>query len=484
MNSILIFLIGNLLLTASAFAGGSSVGNGGDWFVRTLPLLKIQLPEDFGVVEGVQYKKVGLRKCSEDDLKRLEIPANVPDVVNAIYLPNREWKAYRVLIEGGKNLICSFGLADGNPTTALKTLVQNEDTDRVLYADYPDVGRQIKYSKSLGTISKLAYSIPALGTFLTNLDPRGTYAGYNLQDGLRVLGFPKSLYFKPQADAVDFVYIPLSIQDRNRPYFVQTVIDNSNAPVWRIILPVAFSQEDLPLAALAQALRESSGTGVWEAFYGIKFDPFVDHQLTQSIAWSSFNTTPTSKSLRMDLAHRHNFSEYAVMARPDLLSPQFNISFLPSVVDGHLNHAAFRHGETSGEMLLPVVSQRWRIGADVVHEITHALQQPCPIVGCSDDRLFEMEMEAHLNERQHLKEMVEILPMSKYADDAFNYLVAASLPNVMWANTLQKPVQRDLCEDVIISYQLDPAKIQNGTLKKFNCQMQFWNSHLTSRRRK
>lgn len=197
-----------------------------------------------------------------------------------------------------------------------------------------------------------------------------------------------------------------------------------------------------------------------------------------------FNATQISKLLRMELAKRYNFTEYAVMWNSDLLSPQININFLPSIVDGHLNHAAFRHAEVSGEMLLPIVSQRWRIGADVVHEITHALQQPCPVIGCSDDQLFVMEMEAHLNERQHIKEMIEALPMAKYADDAFNYLVAASLPNVRWAESLEKPIQKDLCEDIILGYELDLKKIKKSTLKKYNCQMQFWNSHLTSRRRK
>lgn len=471
MKLISALFIGSLLLGLKAAAGGgSSVGNGGDWFVRTLPLLKVQLPDDFGVVEGVQYKKVGLRKCANPDLKRLEIPENIPDVVNVIYLPDRQWRAYRVLIENGKHLVCSLGMIDGNPETSLKTLTRNEDTDRVLYADYPNVGRQIKYSKSFGTISQYEHLTPAIGTFLTNLDPAGVYIGYNLQDGLRVLGFPRSLYFKPQPEAVDFVYIPLSIQDRDRPYFVQTVVDHTKAPVWRLILPVAFSRDDLPVAALAKALQETSDHDLWIAFLGIKFDPFIDPQATTAAAWSSFNSTATSEALRMELMRRYNLSQYAVMNKPELLQPHFNVVFLPSIYDGHLNHAAFQHGEKSGEIRLPIVSQRWRIGADVVHELTHALQRPCPSAGCSDDRLFEMEMEAHTNERQHLKEMTLMMPTTKYANDAFNYLVAASLPNVEWANNLQKPAAENLCADVISSYRLDPEKIRKTTFEKFNCQ--------------
>lgn len=462
--------IATFLLSAQAFAfGGSSVGNGGDWFVRSLPLLKIELPDDFGVVEGVQYKKVGLRKCTETDRARLDVPADVPDLVNVIYLPNREWKAYRVLLERGKHLICSFGLADGNPNTALKTLLQNEDTDRILYADFPE-GRFIKYSKSLGTLSKFVTATSAIGTFITSLNSHGTYIGYNLQDGMRVLGFPRSLYFKPQTNATDFVYIPLSIQDHDRHYFVQTAIDNSAAPVWRIILPVAFSTDDLPIAALAKALRNSHDREAWKAFYGIKPDPFIGTTATSVMAWSSFNSTPTSTRLRSELMQKHGLSKIAVMSDPEFLKPHFEVSFVPSMLDGHLNRAAFRHGDKTGHITLPVVSQSWRIGADVVHELTHALQQPCPLAGCSDDRLFEMEMEAHINERQHLKEMVQMMPMTKFADDAFNYLVAASLPNVEWSNVIQKPIKRDLCEDVVLNYQFDPKKIHRDTFKKFNCQ--------------
>jgi len=474
--------LGLLTFGANTFAGGSSVNNGGDWFVRTLPLLKIQLPEDFGVVEGIQYKRVGLRKCDTQDLARLDESVNIPDKINVIFLPDQNWNAYRVLIENSKTLLCSLGLADGNPATSLKTLTDNEDTNRILYADFPEVGRQIKYSKSIGTLSKFAQSSPALGTFLTNLDPRGAYAGYNLQDGFRVLGFPHSLYFNFEKSPEDFIYIPLSIEDRDRTYFVQTVIDNSKDPVWRIVLPVALSADDLPVAALAKALRENTDGSLWQAFYGIKFDPFIDPQTTKTAAWTSMNQTPTSQRLRRELMQRFGVSESAAMYSPDLLAPQIEVAFVPSIVNGELNHPAFRHGDIGGKIVLPIVSQRWRIGADVVHELTHALQDSCGPI-CTDDKFFEMEMQAHLNERQHTKEMIQLFPLSKYADDAFNYLVAASLPNVEWVQNIQKPLKTDLCTDVILSYKLDPTKIKPSTKIKYNCQLPSSASGAASRRK-
>lgn len=472
-----------LLVTANStsYAGGSSVNNGGDWFVRSLPLLKIQLPEDFGVVEGVQYKRVGLRKCEQADTSKLSNSSNIPDKINVIYLPDRNWNAFRVLIENGKTLLCSLGLADSNPATSLQTLTNNEDTNRILYAVYPEVGRQIKYSKSSGTLSQFPYTDPAIGTFLINLDPRGIYVGYNLQDGIRVLGFPRSIYFTPESNPQDDVYISLSIQDRDRVYFVQTVIDNSQNPVWRIVLPVALKTEDLPLAPLAKALRDNTDGTAWKAFYGIKFDPFTDSQVTKNTAWTSFSTTQTSQRLRKELVLKFGVSQLGAMSSPDYLMPLFQVSFLPSILDGELNHPAFRHGERGGEILIPIVSQTWRIGADVVHELTHALQGPCG-PGCTDDRLFQMEMEAHTNERQHLKEMVEMQPLTKYADDAFNFLVAASLPNIEWATSYQAPIKRDLCEDVILGYKLDIGKIRASTLSQFNCQLHSKTLKLASRR--
>ncbi len=450
------------------FAGGSSVNNGGDWFVRTLPLLKMKLPEDFGVVEGVQYKKVGLRKCETKDIARLDDIAGIPDTVNVINLPDRDWNALQVLIENGKHLVCSLGIVDANPLTSLETLVNNEDTNRILYEVFPGVGRQIKYSKSLGTIGEYTFRLPAMGTFLINRDPRGSFIGYNLQDGLRVLGFPHSLYFKPESTPQDFVYIPLSIQDRDRVYFVQTVIDNSLTPVWRIVLPIAIAPENLPLPALAEAIQESKDGTVWESFYGIKFDPFTDPQLTKALAWTSASNTTTSQRLRNELVNKFGVSLLGAMHSPDLLKPVFNVSYVPSIADGELNHPAFRHGSIGGEIVLPIVSQRWRIGADIVHELTHALLGPCG-AKCNDERIFEMEMEAHLNERQHLKEMTVLSPLTKFANDAFNFLVAASLPNVEWADSIQTPVENELCEDVILNYGLDKTGIRPITLRKYSC---------------
>lgn len=455
-----------IALNTNAIAGGSSVNNGGDWFVRSLPLLKIQLPEDFGVIEGVQYKKVGLRKCDSHELSKLNDSTNIPDKINAIYLPDRNWNAFRVLIENRKTLLCSMGLVDNNPETSLQTLTNNEDTNRILYAHDPKLGQILKYSKSLGTTSRWAYET-ALGTFLTSLDPGGVYFGYNLQNGFSILGFPRSLYFNKENHPEDYVYIPLSIQDHNRTYFVQTVIDNSKAPVWRVILPVALNSDDIPLAALSKSYLENTDAS-FIGFQGIKFDPFTDPQITKQVAWTSANQTPTSQKLRLELISKYGVSEYAAMSSPDDLEPILKVIFLPSISNGQLNHPAFQHNKNGGEIILPIVNQRWRIGADVVHELTHALQTPC-LQTCTDDQLFQMEMEAHLNERQHIKEMRELFPLTQYADDTFNFLVAASLPNIVWTTSVQKPIERHLCEDVISGYNFDAKKIKKSSFKKFNC---------------
>ncbi|MBL7544532.1 MAG: hypothetical protein JNL11_12010 [Bdellovibrionaceae bacterium] len=458
-----------MFLSLLAQAGGSFVGNAGDWFVRTMPLLKFQLPEDFGVVEGVQYKRVGLRKCTAADLQRLKNKNDIPDKINTIYLPDRNWHAYRVLLENAKYLVCSLGLASSDSAQALQLLVNNEDTNRILYMDTVELGRQIKYSKSNGALTEVAYRLPAIGSFLTNLDPKGVFIGYNLQDGLRVLGSPRSIYFRAEAHAHDFVYIPQSIQDRDRAYFVQTVVDNSPNPVWRLILPVAFSKNDFPLYTLADALRKTKGFGpVVKAFFSFKIDTYVEEHLVKFSAWSSFSETPTSKRLRNELATKFDLPYLVRFNDHQYLAPKFQLKFVPSIVDGKLNHAAFVHGENFGEIILPSISQQWRVGADVVHELVHALQEPCPMP-CSVDRRFEMEMEAHQIERVHIEEMIKEAPETKYASDAFNYLVAASLPNVEWSTTLQSPIQKDLCTDVIEGYQFDVRKISDVTLKKFDC---------------
>lgn len=461
MRSI-VFLF-SIVFSLSVFAGGSFVGNGGDWFIRKLPLLKVKLPDDFGVVEGVQYKKVGLRKCDAKDLNRLKVKGDIPDKINVIYLPDQNWNAYRVMLENSKYLVCSLGVADKNPKTSLQTLVINEDTDRVLYR----TNGEVKYSKSYGSSEEKFGTLP-IGSFFINIDPAGSYIGYNLQDGMNAIGYPRSIYFKPEPVPADFVYISLSIQERDRPYFVQTVVDNSAAPVWRIILPVAFEKSDLPIAKLASELRSNQNMQLMRMFSGIKNTYYRNETTTRMLAWSSVNKTPTSQSLRRQLMARYGFDEYSAFYSPESLLPHLKINFVPSILGGKLNHAAFIHLGNSGELTIPIVSQTWRIGADVVHELVHALQTPCNS-GCDDDKIFDMEMEAHSLERQHLQEMIQMDPVTKYADDAFNYLVAASLPNVEWATTLRKPVKGNLCVDVISNYKLDIEKISSQTLAKYNC---------------
>lgn len=472
-----------IIITSMASTAGNESSGGGDWFVRTLPLIKIKLPEDFGVVEGVQYKKVGLPRCNEQELERLKVKSNIPDTVNIINLPDRNWNVIQVMIENGKQMICSLGPIDVDPTLTLKTLVDNEDTNRTLYFEDGNLGRQIKYSKNQGTVSKFSFSSShTMGTFLVHHEPKGVYIGYNLQDGLGVLGFPRSLYFKTTQEIHDFVYIPLSIQDHTKTYFVQTVIDNTQNSVWRLVIPIALNSKDLPIASLAQAIRESKENHVWDFFYPVKFDLYREQKFTKLQIWTRGKQTPTSELLRKQLIQKFGVNEVGAMFDPDLLKPQFNVSYIPSIEKSQLNHAAFHRGDNGNEIILPIVTQAWRIGADVVHELTHALQVPCG-PDCTDDRLFEMEMEAHTNERQHLKEIIELFPAAKYASDAFNYLVAASLPKVTWVDQLQKPLEQSLCVDVILNYQLDPEKIQTKTMKKFNCQFQLKNLKSTSRRK-
>lgn len=450
--------------------GGSSVGNGGDWFVKKLPILKFELPEDFAVVEGVQYKKVGLRRCTVNEVEKLNDSTLVPDKYNFIFLPDRNWSVYKVILEDAKYLLCSVGLVDSNPATALNTLLNNSDTNRILYFEDAIENKNIKYSKSTGILGKNNFAIASIGSFISNFNSRGVFIGYNLQDGYRVLGAPRSIYFNQEANPVDFVYIPLSIQERNRNYLVQTVVDNSYSPVWRVILPIALHGADLPINDLAEALDKDkvSGYELGKAFRVIKFGTWADDTTTKFEAWTSMSETLTSLSLRKLIMKKYNVSQDAVMNCPDCLMPKLKIDFLPSILNGELNHAAFIHGQENSYIRIPIVSQQWRIGADIVHELAHALQDSCGNI-CSDEKIFILEMEAHTLERQHIKEMTEMYPATVFANKAFNYLVAASLPNVVWSSEYQTLEPDNLCHEVIMNYKLDILKISKTVLNKFNC---------------
>ena len=445
--------------------------NGGDWFIRILPLLRVPLPDTTSVVDGVEYTRVGLRRCDSSDLAKLKEPGAQPDRVNVIDLPGQDWRIYQVMTENQKQLLCSIGLQVNDPVAGLQSLVANDDTDRILY-DNSSGSQILKYSKSLGTYFNPKHpSELAIGTYLAILrgNQNGSYLeGYNLQDGLIVLGRFQALQFQQAVSPQDFIYIPTAVKDPNRIFFVQTVIDNSTHPAWRVILPVAFSADDIPLTSLYDALVNNTSPSMWQSFSGVKVNPYYSDDVNRQTAWYDPNETPTEKSLMAQLVQKFGVDPDGAEIDPVLLQPHFTVAFTPSLNAGRLNHAAFRHGNVGSEIVLPTITQGWRIHADKVHELTHALQTPCEMP-CSEDRLFNMEMEAHTNERTHIAEMIGLNPPVEYARTAFNYLVAAGLPSVEWSDNVIPPLQRSLCDDVMLGYGFNPANISSASMRQWNC---------------
>lgn len=452
-----------VIFSNPSFAGTST--HGADWFIHPLPLLKPKLGQNTNDL-GLSYNPVSLRRCTAEDTKQPSGPGKIE--MNVTYLPDKNWRAYRVLFWGGSSLRCSYGLAESDPKKALKLLIDNEDTNKVLYADFPGHPQTIRFSKATGVFR----SFPSLvGTYLVAGSNEFKSGGYHL------LAF--SLQYSGQATSggqltvdsgggplVDTVYVPSEIfNPGKRTYFVQTVTSSSIKPAWRIVLPVALPEDSIQLynVTLKKILNEAPPIGA-----AGNFDNYNSLQENQTFAWTSGYYSPLSKKLRKLVQNKFGFSSEAVVGKPWLLAPQIQVTVVPTIENSSLNNAIFHRSGAGGEIILPLGNQSWRTGADVVHELTHVLQ-PTYGIDNSDNGRFQNEMEAHTNEREHIEQVWARSPDLKVMANAFSYLVAATIPNVQWTDKIIQPKEISLCDEVINSYRLDKSKILPATLQKFGC---------------
>lgn len=456
-----LFCVNNLNAAANnRLSSGNESSGGGDWFVTHLPLLKFELPEEEGAREGIYFKRIGLPKCTLSDQKLLSEDS---DNYVTSYLPNRAWQAVRVLVHNGRQLVCSFGHMPKDQESSLDLLVNNENTNRIILDPANPKSLRPIYSKSSGLNYK--YGFFAVGTYLIT----GKLFGINFQfnscgptiGDMVLFGYPKT------ENAADFVYVTTGIEPSDRIYFLQTMI-SSKKPAWRILLPIALPQNEIPLPQIAEQIAKDG----CPRFGNVHFDDNVPQKYTDMYAWSMFNITRTSLNLRLKIAWQEGVSFLGMLARPDWLAPHFTLYLTPSIVGSDLNHAAFHHSGENGKIFIPIGTPAWRMSADVVHELTHVLQLKNGR-GNSDDDRFQNEMEAHLNEREHVVELSKVFNTSPqmYAQllQVFTYTASATLPLVRWVNGETAPHRMSLCDQVIETYKLNRNHISSESLNRFNC---------------
>ncbi|MCB0415956.1 MAG: hypothetical protein KDD50_16580, partial [Bdellovibrionales bacterium] len=461
MNLKLIFAGAIFLISMTCYAGNES--GGGDWFIHSLPLLKIQLPEREGKVEGVIYRRVGLRRCTDKD-----ITDQNAGILYSTFMPDRNWSAYQVLYSWYAGLICSLGQSESDPERALKLLVDNDDMNRVLYENDGQT-TYVRYSKSSGAFRSYPQ---AIGTYLAVSRPKSFYPtetgifGYNLTTINQELYFNEFKY-PVETKPVDFVYIPISIDKSDRVYFIQTVV-SKGFPPWRLILPVAIHSENIALAKLTDNINEAMRKGSYSSIPGAIGLPEPYAPDKRPYAWSLFTWTKYVYDLRMKLRKKFGFSKRTVLERPKNMEPQLKLTTLPSIDGNTLNKPAFHQSRIGSEIVIPIANHAWRTAADLVHEVTHALQ---PNFGSSmtDEQRFQNEMEAHLSERQFISQIGKSNPLYAQLTPYFNYLVGAALPRVEWVDQNVVIEPQKLCEDVIETYNIDTNSILPEILKKYGC---------------
>lgn len=428
--------------------------------MQPLSILRIQIPADGGVVEGVRYQRLDLRRCTEADTKRQN-----PRWEPIAYFPGVGFSAVKVQTSHNV-IVCSYGVVETEPNKALQLLVNNDETNR----DNMLQGR-IMDSKVYGgpavvgnfLLTAIADNrLQLYSNHFTNLEP------------VKWAFFYGAPFYGVSTDPKNFdaVFVPMEIERTSRIYFGHSI-----AASWRIVLPIALTQTEVPLANLTSKLTDTY----------LRKDPTELDLLSRVAlpegfpsgvvpAWSTvaqiFSTLQRT-SMNADLVRKFN-ARYGVELQVGetntyealkVLSEKFNFEFSPTVGLTEIHRASFHSSATRTKFAIPLLNPTWRVVADMIHEMTHATQEHSSDE--SQEQRFKNELEAHLNERTYLASLAEKYPVIKDAIASQRAIVAAGVPNVEFASKVQPELS--LCDNILKSYNLSRDKISPDVLTQAGC---------------
>lgn len=441
---------------------GTSDTGGGDWFVRPLPILKIQIPADGGIVEGVRYQRFDLPRCKGGD-----VPAEFREQATALLFPGPNFSAVKVQTTG-YFIVCSFGVVESNPEKALQILVNNEDTNRERTVDGHMIDSKV-YSGS----------------------PYGGNSLFKTTEADRVLPFSNHfLYPSPQKKkffeqwpsaekGTEAIYVVTGIEPSDRVYFGHSIYGT-----WRVVLPVPLLETEVPLAGYSEQLsiaKNKSDPAELDLLNKVSLpkgfpNGAVEPWSTVAQIFSTLQRTSTAGSRNAALIEKFN-RKYSVelhagftMGYEDLkvLSDKFTFEFTPTIGLTEIQRPSFHSSVTKTKFTLPLLNPTWRVVADMIHEMTHAVQEHSS--NDSQEQLFKNELEAHQNERAYLASLAEKYPVIKKAIATHRAIVAAGVPNVEFVDSASavKP-ELALCENILKSYNLSRDRISPDVLIQAGC---------------
>jgi hypothetical protein len=445
---------------AGSPAKGTSDSGGGDWFAKALPILKIKFPEADGYAEGVQYKKVKLDRCADYEKKIIMTGREVD-----AYFPGKNFEAIKVRILVNQ-ILCSYGVVERDPDLALQILVNNEDTNRTTL-----------YQGSIMT-SKIYGGAMVVGNFLIIKTAKNKLSVFGNAGMLNVSLEPHFFWADSalaNSSETDEIYVPSDIQLSKRVYFGNN--PNGN---WRILLPLAYDEGVIGLQELSEKLnaayllRDEMTLGLLnnialpDGFPSGVGEPWT----TVAAIWSMLERTSNDLKLRNQFFSSYNLNLKAEdrdhgYTELKELSDKFDFNFSPTVQLTDVKHAAYHSFGKKIQFAIPLLNPTWRVVADMIHEMTHAIQTTAG--PNSNDQIFKNEIEAHLNEWEYLNDLGKSYDVLESLIKSYNYIVAAEVPKVRFVDSLVKSPELPLCDEIISSYGLDRSQISEALLKKYDC---------------
>ena len=454
MKPVLILLMPFLCVftTAGTLLAGGTGGNGGGWFIKPLPILKFQLPENEGVSGGVRYKRIRVPRCGP-----MQMP-NVPMLPNReSYLPGKNWEAYKVIMYGS-SVVCSLGISEKNSDEALNLLLSGEPSS----TEVGIFGEKL-YDKSLG-------GVLVKGPFLV-IPKDEKFSLFSLQSTNYKM---KPYWPRPASESAvgDDVYIPIGVEKSQNVYFGYLSYS------WNIFLPLDVKPTDLPLAKVSQVMDAASETEIiplWRItdsiphpdVFNTTFDkPAWAEEWIQNAIWNDNWQTPTAIALRTKLASQLGF-KLDDWVYNSTLQNKVMFNLVPTILETDISHPHYHApGKARVEITLPVGIPKWRVSGDLVHEMTHMLQSPVTRE-MTDEEILKTEMEAHLAERQHIAELTRQFPILSFSVPSFNFIVAAHMPLGQWSAAVSE--SKSLCQNIIDDYKLNLKKITEEALISLGC---------------
>lgn len=439
---------------------GTSDSGGGDWFVKALPILKIKFPESDGYVEGVQYKKIKLDRCVNYEKNTFTTGHEVD-----LYFPGKNFEAIKVRTLYSQ-ILCSHGVVESNPDKALQILVNNDETNRATVYD-----GHIMASKIYG-------GPMAVGNFLVIKNAPNKLAVFG---NVWMLNIPLDPNFFSADQALassgetDEIFVPSDIKQSKRVYF-----GNNPNGIWRLLLPVALEEGVIPLQELSLKLTlsyQQKDEKTLDLLNNISLpkgfpDGVVEPWTTVAQIWSTLERTSDNVQLR-----NHFYSSYSLNLKTENrdhsylelkeLSGKFDFIFSPTIELNDITHAAYHSFGHRIQFAIPLLNPTWRVVADMIHEMTHAIQTYSG--SNSSDQTFRNEIEAHRNERAYLNDLSKNSDVLKSLIKSYNYIVAAEVPKVRFADSIVKSPELTLCDEIISSYGLDRSQISEDFLKRYDC---------------